>query len=293
VPPSVPPSSPPSAPPPLATGAGDPHLTGGHGDKFDFKGEDGAVYALLSTQTMAVNALFQHDKYALGDKTVDGSFMTACYVTARTKSSTVTVSFNATNPSVASVTIRDHGGATLRRTVMVISWFSVNEMGIDSMEHENLSMRLSKTMANHASLLIMDGEWEVRAVARFYPYNTQNNNKKRMDLTFKPPSNPAVVAPHGLIGQTFDGDSVAVDGAQDDYSGKTVVTMAMGEGAIEGTASDYTINPKNPFSTEFKFSRFGVKEAGPRDISKLKGMKRAISKPAVAGAFNDEATSVA
>ena len=32
------------------------------------------------------------------------------------------------------------------------------------------------------------------------------------------------VAPHGLIGQTFDGDSMAVDGAVDDYSPDVVVT---------------------------------------------------------------------
>ena len=32
------------------------------------------------------------------------------------------------------------------------------------------------------------------------------------------------VAPHGLIGQTFDGDDIAIDGAVDDYSGKIVTT---------------------------------------------------------------------
>ena len=26
-----------------------------------------------------------------------------------------------------------------------------------------------------------------------------------------------IVAPHGIIGQTWDGDGIAVDGAQDDY----------------------------------------------------------------------------
>jgi hypothetical protein len=279
----APPSSPPFTPPISATGAGDPHLIGGDGDKFDFKGENGVVYALLSTMTLAVNAFFQHDKYSLGDKTVHGSFMTACYVTARTKSSTVTVSFNATNPSVAIVTIRD---ATLRHVAMSISSFSVNEIGIDSIEHDNLRMSLSKDHANHASLLIMNGEWEVSAVARLFPYNSQNNNKKRLDLTFKPTSDSAV-APHGLIGQTFDGDNIAVDGAQDDYSGKTVVTKAMGEGAIEGIASDYAVD--SPFSTNFKFSRFGTIKASPRDVSKLDGLKRAISKSAVAGAYNDKA----
>ena len=32
------------------------------------------------------------------------------------------------------------------------------------------------------------------------------------------------VAPHGLLGQTFDGDNIAVDGAVDDYSPSVVVT---------------------------------------------------------------------
>ena len=39
-------------------------------------------------------------------------------------------------------------------------------------------------------------------------------------------------APHGLIGQTFDGDSVAVDGAVDDYSADVVVTSVRVCGAI-------------------------------------------------------------
>ena len=32
------------------------------------------------------------------------------------------------------------------------------------------------------------------------------------------------VTPHGLLGQTFDGDNIAVDGAVDDYSPSVVVT---------------------------------------------------------------------
>ena len=60
------------------------------------------------------------------------------------------------------------------------------------------------------------------------------------------------VAPHGLLGQTFDGDGVAIDGAIDDYSAKVVVTKAMGEGAIEGVAADYELPSASPFSTKFK-----------------------------------------
>ena len=81
--------------------------------------------------------------------------------------------------------------------------------------------------------------------------------------------------------------SIVALALSDDYSGKTVVTKAMGEGAIEGVASDYAVN--SPFSTNFKFSRFGANKADPRDVSKLVGAKRATSKPALAGAYNDEA----
>ena len=52
--------------------------------------------------------------------------------------------------------------------------------------------------------------------------------------------------------QTFDGDGIAIDGALDDYSGKVVVTKAMGEGAIEGVADDYKIPRQSPFSTAYK-----------------------------------------
>ena len=55
--------------------------------------------------------------------------------------------------------------------------------------------------------------------------------------------------------QTFDGDGVAIDGAIDDYSGKVVVTKAMGEGAIEGVAADYKLPAGDPFSTKFKCDR--------------------------------------
>ena len=56
----------------------------------------------------------------------------------------------------------------------------------------------------------------------------------------------------------------------------------MGEGAIEGDAADYVMASK--FATDFKFSRFGLTEAKPRDVSKLTGKKMARSGDATAGA---------
>ena len=46
-------------------------------------------------------------------------------------------------------------------------------------------------------------------------------------------------------------------------------TSAQGEGAIEGSVEDYIVDPKDPFSTAFKFGRFEATVALPRNISQL------------------------
>ena len=60
-------------------------------------------------------------------------------------------------------------------------------------------------------------------------------------------------------------------GATDKYTGNEFTTSAMGEGAIEGTAKDYEMADK--FSTDFKFSRWGLEVAKPRNVSTLTGMQ--------------------
>ena len=92
------------------------------------------------------------------------------------------------------------------------------------------------------------------------------------------------VAPHGLVGQSFDGSSLAVDGARDPVPrpGLNLTTTNMGEGAIEGSWRDYLVG--SPFETGFRFSRFNRAEAPPRDVSKLTGRKFAVAGAAVAAA---------
>ena len=60
-------------------------------------------------------------------------------------------------------------------------------------------------------------------------------------------------------------------GATDQYKGVEFTTSAMGEGAIEGTAEDYEMADK--LSTDFKFCRWGLKVAKPRNVSTLTGVK--------------------
>jgi hypothetical protein len=75
---------------------------------------------------------------------------------------------------------------------------------------------------------------------------------------------------------------VSVIGATDQYKGVEFTTSAMGEGAIEGTAKDYEMADK--FATDFKFSRWGLKVAKPRNVSTLTGVKvkRAQKSPGTA-----------
>ena len=94
-----------------------------------------------------------------------------------------------------------------------------------------------------------------------------------------------VVAPHGLIGQSWDGDDVAINGARDDYATNEVTTKAMAEGAIEGTAADYEVDDK--FSTQFKYSRFDAISAKPRDVSMLTGTRQGSKGESHAGATPD------
>ena len=96
------------------------------------------------------------------------------------------------------------------------------------------------------------------------------------------------VAPHGILGQTFDCDGMAVHGEQDSYNtldsgkatrhrrgvGGVVTTKAQGEGALEGKESDYLLNER--FGISFAFSVFNVSAAtkiAHRDARMLTGAK--------------------
>ena len=103
------------------------------------------------------------------------------------------------------------------------------------------------------------------------------NARCQVDISFNPLVDPLkpnefgnIIAPHGIIGQAWDGDDVGVDGAQDNLGqlrqeqGNEVTTRAQAEGAIEGTAGDYLM--KNAFATDYKYSRWDVVSAAPRKV---------------------------
>ena len=91
----------------------------------------------------------------------------------------------------------------------------------------------------------------------------------RLDLSLRPLLPEAQLAewPHGLIGQSFDGDARPRQGKLDDYSTPVAWTTAQAEGAIEGSADDYRV--ASPFATAFRFSRFEPLPGGKRGPAPL------------------------
>ena len=154
----------------------------------------------------------------------------------------------------------------------------------------------------YATLFVRTAGWETN-VTRHTVYHAVAGPKWRFDVAIRPLTKTGfehrhgtpstTVAPHGLIGQSWDGDDVAVDGATDDYykAAETEIwTKAMAEGSIEGDASEYVLS--TPYATRFKYSRFDVSTATPpRDVSLLKGKKRRGGIPLFGGGGGSTATS--
>jgi len=265
----------------------DPHLAFAHGGKADFRGKNNTVYNLLSARNMSVNALFVYDDFVLPRRVVHGSYMSAAYVTLQTwcpscarqwntrASRNLTVGFNVTS-QVAEVREK---GKKLR-----------------SLKYGDESVRIGNahvTMHGRPQMLqITDGKWNVVVTSKSFPNAAANPGKKLLHINLEPVSGYSVEsdvnAPHGIIGQSYDGDNVGVSGKLDAYhtAGAEMTTEAQAEGAIEGTADDYQM--PSPFATEFKFSRFSTSSAPHRDVSKLSGVKSgAVGKPQV-GATTEE-----
>ena len=116
-----------------------------------------------------------------------------------------------------------------------------------------------------------------------YQWNWLSGPKVRLDLgiTLRVPKESLQVAPHGIVGQSFDGDGIGINGARDPEprAGTNLTTTAMAEGAIEGTWRDYVM--ASEYDTAFKFSRFGATFAAPRNTTALTGER--IRSPANAG----------
>jgi len=291
-PPAPPPFAPaPPSPPPLKPGGltGDPHLHFAHGGEADFRGEDGYLYAMLHHSGLAVNVLFEACAFFLSDLVlkVRGTFVTDVFIKAVTEATgrTVRIEFTPNMPPTPIV----HGleGGT-RRVLPGRPPLVVEDLSIAVTQNDNTEV-----------LHVRTGGWAIDATARLIQ-RSATSGKKQVDLSFAPlrdplapnPKTGKVVAPHGLVGQSFDGDDIAVDGKKDRYrelwwrqnafTANEITTEAQAEGAIEGSGDDYKV--ADFFGTDFKYRRFDALEAAPRSIAALSGTKRVVANAGANGA---------
>ena len=141
---------------------------------------------------------------------------------------------------------------------------------------ENVRVSLSKK-----TLRVATGKWTTTSQSSVgYPHF----GKLRMNVAVRPTYQERLdrVAPHGILGQTYDRDQLPLHGRRDNYSrlddgrltasrtgfGGVVTTRAQAEGAIEGDAEDYRM--ASDFATDFRFSRFDAVAAAPRNTTALR-----------------------
>lgn len=259
--------------------SGDPHVKGAHGEEADFKGENNGIYNMLSARNISLNLMIQHDTfrtpYSLLD--VHGSWVRATFHTVRTSRSgqLLHIDFRTSNPHhaiIAEGCIAPHcvGLAQGNKRRVLTE-------GAQPFVVENVKVSLHQN-----KLTVFNGQWTTSAKAT---EGRPHWHKERINVEIKPTY--AVdydpIAPHGLVGQTYDRDQLEINGRRDSYAtldngqptpsrkgaGGDVTTRAKAEGAIEGVLEDYRM--VDEFATAFRFSRFDALAAPPRNVTALTG----------------------
>jgi len=266
---------PPVAPQNLVTttASRDPHLQFAHGGRADMKGEHNTWYNMLSAKNHSVNIRFEHADFNNPYKLVHGSKMSRIGMVLRTAltGQLLRIEFNASANAAQRALV--HLPTGVDRVVD-------HSSGVVVIENVRMVMREKKMggIGHGVALTVSTGKWEVQAWSKRFPNPLANPGKALLNVAIAAQydADHDVVAPHGLIGQSYDGDGVAIDGAVDDYTGKEITTKAMAEGAIEGEAAEYKM--AGPFATDFKYSRFDAVAASHRDVTLLTGTKKAASR---------------
>lgn len=253
---------------PSAGATKDPHFHFAHGDRADIRGEDGAIYNFLSAKNVSMNVRMAKADFRWSQRLVHGTKMQAASWTLRAHSGAlIQLAYEASKSAVANhVLVHVNRAGRAAEKIKV----TADEPKVI----EGVSIRLADK-----TLTVDTGKWRMTAAVHSFPFGQLNEHQVLLDVSAEPKYavEDDIVAPHGLLGQSFDGDDIAVDGAKDKLveGHNESTTSAQGEGAIEGTIHDYRV--ADEFSIDFKFSRFDATTAKPRDVTKLTGVKRARS----------------
>lgn len=265
--------------------SGDPHLHFAEGGTADFRGKNNTVYSILSAPGFAFNLKVTHSTFLLPrPRLVHGSFFTEAFWTLK--------------PDGCDEILHIHFDAATVGFVMYNHKRDIIENATGRIWHGHEVGNLNLLM-KQSTLYVRCNGWETN-VTRKPIYNLVSGPTAwRIDLTMRPLDDTGITKnsisaynvthPHGLIGQSYDGDGIGISGKKDVYNTTVVTTQAMAEGSIEGTASDYELH--DGFDQQFKYSRFYDKRGvanNARDISKLSGEKTVHSYNGMVSSVDEE-----
>jgi hypothetical protein len=254
---------------------GDPHLHFAHGGTADFRGKNDTMYALLSAPRIQFAAKTQDTSFLLPrPQLVHGSFWKTVEWVINGSSG---VLYGVTS-TADRVGFRVYNLSDPKRNVIKEHNGVWKEWWYDGI----------RIFYKQSTIYTRANGWEVNATRHPIYLMTAGTSPWRFDVAIRKLDDTvfakkhgfasATCFPHGLVGQSWDGDDVAVFGKMDDYTFNKehpeVRTTSMAEGSIEGVADDYILS--GPFDLDFKFSRFHKHMEShclPRDIMKLTGVK--------------------
>lgn len=262
---------------------GDPHIHFAHGGVADLRGKNNTYVSLLSVPGFQFSAKTMDTDFLLPrPQLVHGSFFTDVGFRFRGRSGReygVTSSASKTAFDVFDV----KSGSLIHAFSGI--WKQWWEDGV-------------RVYYKHTTIYIRAHGWEVNATRHpIYNY-VSGPSTWRFDFALRyldgtgfdnlHGKQSETCFPHGIIGQSWDGDKLAVDGKLDNYtynrSYPVVTTSANAEGSIEGTLNDYLL--KGPWDVDtFKFSRYDKSASDvckPRDVNALKGKKHFVASSSVA-----------
>jgi hypothetical protein len=289
---SPPPSPPPSPRPPFSPGGGiwgDPHIHFAHGGYADFRGINNTMFAMLSAPGIQFALRTMDTDFLLPrPQLVHGSFFTEASWIVRGSTSGKLYGIIAESDSVG-FRVFD-----IKTNVLVASKQGVwQQWWVDGI----------RAYSKQSTVYVRSSGWETNVTRRpIYNYVSGPSHWRfdisirKLDDTFfsryHGKSSPTCF-PHGILGQSWDGDNVAVDGKTDSYEYKAdnpvITTIAQAEGAIEGGAKEYIVkNLRDPYFKYTRFYNFMNDTCKPRNIGAFTHHREVKHASEVASTNDDE-----
>lgn len=279
-------------PPPFGQAMQDPHLTFGHGGKADFSGDDDVYYLLLAAPGLNFAARSNRADFLLPrPQLIRGTFFTSvAWVIRGWNQRPIGIISNASDTPGFNLYYMDTKTLIRNYTGVWKEWWS-----------EGL-----RVYYKQSTIFVRARGWEMNATRHPIYNHLSGKYKWRFDIAMRPlnstgfekfhGNSSGTCFPHGIIGQSWDGDEWGINGAQDNYTynpdSPMVVTKAQAEGAIEGKASDYKMT--HAFDTNTVFSRYKKIHKNicpPRNISKLTGKRIPYVKGVIASSTDQNEMS--